>query len=43
MWRAIVRAALRAEGDSLATWERLSRVNSFWRAALKGTSSAGIA
>ena len=37
-WGAIARAALHAEGGSLAAWELLSRVNSIWRAGLKGMS-----
>ena len=43
IWAAIIRLALRAEGRSLAAWERLSRVSSTWRAVLKGMSEPAIA
>ena len=35
-WAAIARATLRAEGDRAWAWERLSRINSTWRAGLRG-------
>ena len=40
IWGAIARATLRAEGGTAHAWERLSRVNSTWRAGLKGMSQS---
>ena len=39
VWGAVARATLHAEGDTLRAWERLGRVNSIWRASLKGDCS----
>ena len=44
VWRTLARAALTAEGDSLAAWLRLSTVSRTWREALAGVDcSATIA
>jgi len=36
LWGLIARTTLRAEGDDLRSWERLSLVNRTWRAVLSG-------
>ena len=37
LWGLIAHGTLRAEGDDLRSWERLSLVNHTWRAVLSGT------
>ena len=39
VWRTLARAALAAEGDSVAAWLRLSMVSRTWREALAGVGS----
>ena len=40
VWGVIARATLQAEGGDVHAWERLSRVNSTWRAGLEGDCRA---
>jgi len=42
VWGVVARATLQAEGGDVHAWERLSRVNSVWRAGVKGDSRACI-